>query len=100
MQSFDLIIIGGAKLGLRCALIEENFLGGTCVNLGCVPKKIMWHASQKAHARIDSQSYGFTPVGNDFDFTSSVTKRQNYIQSVRKIYEEKLEKKGISLLKI
>ena len=65
VQHYDLIAIGGgsgglsvaeraARHGARCALIEAGRLGGTCVNVGCVPKKVMWHAANLAHALDDA----------------------------------------------
>ena len=67
---FDLIVIGGGSGGLACAqraadhgaralVIESHRLGGTCVNVGCVPKKVMWNAAQLAHAAHDAHDYGF-----------------------------------------
>ena len=61
MKTFDLISIGGgsggiatanraAMHGARVAVVEGNLLGGTCVNIGCVPKKIMWYGAQIAEA--------------------------------------------------
>lgn len=58
-KHYDYIAIGGgsggiasinraAMYGQKCALIEAKELGGTCVNVGCVPKKVMWHAAQVA----------------------------------------------------
>ena len=69
-QHYDLIIIGGGSggvavsnragsYGARCLLIEKGRLGGTCVNVGCVPKKIMWNGAQLAHALEDAADYGF-----------------------------------------
>ena len=69
-QRYDLLVIGGGSGGLsvaeraagygaRCGLIEAERLGGTCVNAGCVPKKIMWHAAHLAHALDDAAGYGF-----------------------------------------
>ena len=60
-KHYDYIAIGGgsggiasinraAMYGQKCALIEAKALGGTCVNVGCVPKKVMWHAAQIAEA--------------------------------------------------
>ena len=69
-ESFDLISIGGGSGGLACAqraaeygaktaVIESGRLGGTCVNVGCVPKKVMWNAAGIALALADAADYGF-----------------------------------------
>ena len=69
-KHYDLIALGGgsgglsvaeraARYGARCAVIEAGRIGGTCVNAGCVPKKIMWYAAQLAHALDDAPGYGF-----------------------------------------
>ena len=69
-EAWDLITIGGgsgglaaaqraAEHGARVVLIEQGRLGGTCVNVGCVPKKIMWNAASLAHALEDAREYGF-----------------------------------------
>ena len=78
-QLFDLISIGGGSGGLACAqraaeygartaVIEPKRLGGTCVNVGCVPKKIMWNAAGVAQSLGDARDYGFevTAGGNDW----------------------------------
>ena len=68
-QHYDLIAIGGgsggvatanraARYGKRCALVEVGRLGGTCVNVGCVPKKIMWNGAALRHAMYDAVDYG------------------------------------------
>src|SRR5690606_23785902 len=59
-ETFDLLVIGGgsgglaaaqraAEYGARVAIVEKDRLGGTCVNVGCVPKKVMWYAAELAH---------------------------------------------------
>src|SRR6202034_3581710 len=69
-EAFDLISIGGGSGGLACAqraaeygakaaVIESGRLGGTCVNVGCVPKKIMWNAAGLGDALEDAPEYGF-----------------------------------------
>jgi len=68
-QHYDLIAIGGgsgglavaeqaAALGKRTAIIESGRIGGTCVNNGCVPKKVMWYAANLAHAVDDANDFG------------------------------------------
>ena len=69
-EKFDLAVIGGgsgglaaaqraAEYGARVVLIESGRLGGTCVNVGCVPKKIMWNAAELGAALHDAPGYGF-----------------------------------------
>ncbi len=67
---YDLIAIGAgsgglsvaeraAAYGAKCAVVESGKMGGTCVNVGCVPKKIMWFGANLAHAVEDAKDYGF-----------------------------------------
>src|SRR5262245_64272736 len=69
-NDYDLAVIGGGSGGLACArraveygakavVIESGALGGTCVNVGCVPKKVMWNAAQIAEMIHDGSEYGF-----------------------------------------
>ena len=78
MKEYDLIAIGGgsggvatarraAEYGARVLLIEAARLGGTCVNVGCVPKKVMWYASGIAQALRDAPGYGFADVAGHLD---------------------------------
>lgn len=71
-RHYDYLAIGGvsggiasinraAQYGRKCALIEAKYLGGTCVNVGCIQKKVMWHAAQIAEAvRAYATDYGFS----------------------------------------
>ena len=83
-KHYDYIAIGGgsggiasinraAMYGQKCALIEAKALGGTCVNVGCVPKKVMWHAAQIREAiHLYGPDYGFDTTINHFDWDKLV----------------------------
>ena len=91
MKEFDMISIGGgsggiatanraAMHGARVAVVEGNLLGGTCVNIGCVPKKIMWYGAQIAEAiHAYGPDYGFTAENVTFDFATLKKNREAYI---------------------
>lgn len=97
-EHYDLLAIGGgsgglsvanraASYGARCALIEsDSRLGGTCVNRGCVPKKVMWYGATLAQALHDASGYGFDVSVNGFDWSSLVEKRENYIKGINNWY--------------
>lgn len=108
-QQFDLLIIGGgsggiatamqaAKLGVQCAIIEKNQLGGTCVNLGCVPKKVMWNASQIAEYIRKAPDYGFFGNKLQLDWPQLVQQRNNYIARLQQNYQQRLNDLKITLI--
>ncbi len=97
-KHYDLIVIGGgsgglsvaqraAMLGVRCALIDAGPLGGTCVNRGCVPKKVMWCGASLAHALDEAVDYGFNIKREGFAWATLVDKREDYIRRINKWYE-------------
>jgi len=101
INHYDLICIGGgsggiamarraAQYGAHCAVIENNKLGGTCVNVGCVPKKVMWYASQTHHALNNAGDYGFSFTNVTFDWSTLYTHRQRYISKLNEIYRTSL----------
>ena len=107
---FDLIVVGGGSGGLACAqraadhgaralVIESHRLGGTCVNVGCVPKKVMWNAAQLAHAAHDAHDYGFDLTLLRHDWALLKRKRDAYIERLNGIYAANLEHRGVSLLR-
>jgi glutathione reductase (NADPH) len=109
-QSWDLIVIGGGSGGLACAqraarhgarvaVAEPGHLGGTCVNVGCVPKKIMYHAADVAHALVDAADYGFTIGKSEHDWAALKSRRDAYVERLRGIYLENLEQSGARLLR-
>lgn len=109
-KNFDLIAIGAgsgglaavtraAKLGASCAIIEPNLLGGTCVNVGCVPKKIHWLAANLANALEHANDYGFPKASTTLDWAILVAKRQAYIEKLQALYLKRLEHNGIILIR-
>ena len=97
-QHFDYIAIGGgsggiasanraAMYGKKVALIEAKELGGTCVNVGCVPKKAMWYAGQIADALKYGADYGFDTTLNHFSWARLVESRQAYIGRIHQSYQ-------------
>jgi glutathione reductase (NADPH) len=106
-QSFDLISVGGGSGGLACAqraaeygaktaVIEPHRLGGTCVNVGCVPKKIMWSAAGIALSLHDAADYGFDVEVGGSDWAALKGKRDAYVLRLNGIYERNLAAKGVA----
>ena len=98
---YDLIALGGgsgglavarraASYGAHCAVIEPNALGGTCVNVGCVPKKVMWYAAEVKHHLQLAADFGFTSYSGKHDWQQLVASRDAYIQRLNGIYERAL----------
>jgi len=105
-DQFDLIAIGGgsgglaaaqraAEYGARVAVIEPAPLGGTCVNVGCVPKKLTFNAASLAHALDDAREYGFDLELRGHDWAGFVARRRAYVERLNGIYAGNLAKKGI-----
>ncbi|KAA1152405.1 glutathione-disulfide reductase [Pseudoalteromonas sp. FUC4] len=110
-QHFDYIAIGGgsggiasanraAMRGAKVALIEAKHMGGTCVNVGCVPKKVMWHGAQVAEAiNLYAPDYGFNVEVKDFDWSKLVESREAYIGRIHKGYDSGLASNGVTVIK-
>ncbi|MFZ1642592.1 MAG: glutathione-disulfide reductase [Candidatus Contendobacter sp.] len=109
-QHYDLIAIGGgsgglsvveraARHGARCALIETGRLGGTCVNVGCVPKKVMWYAADLAHALDDAPGYGFRLDYFGFDWQKLKTARDRFVSNINEWYLGYLAEAGVTLIR-
>jgi glutathione reductase (NADPH) len=88
-----------AMYGKKCALIERGAIGGTCVNVGCVPKKVMWHAAQVAEAiGLYGPDYGFDATVNRFDWARLVQNRSAYIERIHGSYETGLGKNKVDVV--
>jgi glutathione reductase (NADPH) len=109
-QAFDLICVGGGSGGLACAqraaeygakvaVLESHRLGGTCVNVGCVPKKVMWNAASVALSLADAGDYGFSVTAGDNDWPALKRKRDAYVLRLNDIYERNLEAKGVTYVR-
>ncbi len=109
-KPFDLIVIGGgsggiatanraASYGAKVALVEKDLLGGTCVNRGCVPKKVMWYAASMRDMFNDANGYGFK-LDKDIEFSWPVLKkaRDHYIKRLNGLYASGLDSHRITLL--
>jgi glutathione reductase (NADPH) len=106
-QAFDLISVGGGSGGLACAqraaeygaktaVIESHRLGGTCVNVGCVPKKVMWNAATVALSLSDAADYGFDVKVGASDWALLKHKRDSFIVRLNNIYARNLAAKGVT----
>ncbi|MGD8911725.1 MAG: glutathione-disulfide reductase [Candidatus Thiodiazotropha sp.] len=106
---FDLITIGGgsgglavaeraAKYGRRVALVESSQMGGTCVNNGCVPKKVMWYAAHLAHAVDDAEGFGIPAQRGATDWAKLVKGRQDYIENINRYWDGYVDQLGIAYI--
>lgn len=110
-QHFDYICLGAGSGGIASAnraamrgakvlLIEAKELGGTCVNVGCVPKKVMWYGAQVAEAmHLYAKDYGFDVTVNKFDWSTLVASREAYIDRIHGSYDRGLESNGVTLVR-
>jgi glutathione reductase (NADPH) len=85
-----------AAHGAKVAVVERDRLGGTCVNLGCVPKKVMFNAATIQEMIHQAAGYGFTVGDVSFDLASLKAKRDAYVKRLNGIYAGNLEKSGIT----
>lgn len=107
---FDLFVIGAgsggvraarisAGLGGRVAIAEDRYLGGTCVNVGCVPKKLLMYASRFSEEFNASKSYGWSLTEPDFDWHRLISNKNREIERLNGIYEKLLINAEVQLFK-
>ena len=107
VKEYDYIVIGGGSGGIASAnraamhgakviLFEGREVGGTCVNVGCVPKKVMWYGAQVAETlHRYAGEYGFDVTLNKFDFATLKANRQAYIDRIHGSYERGFDSNGV-----
>ncbi len=109
IEEFDYIAIGGGSGGIasanrasmrgaKCAIIEAKDLGGTCVNVGCVPKKVMWYAGHIAEAFHYAPDYGFEFTQTGFNWSQLVKERQAYIGRIHQSYDRVLGNNNVTVI--
>ena len=106
---FDLIAIGGgsgglavaekaAQFGRKVALIESGRIGGTCVNNGCVPKKVMWYAAHLAQAADDANDFGIPTQRGATDWSKLIKGREEYIAMIKRYWDGYVVETGMTRL--
>ncbi|WFE69356.1 glutathione-disulfide reductase [Thiomicrospira sp. R3] len=106
---YDLIAIGAgsgglsvveraAEYGKKCAVVEAKKIGGTCVNIGCVPKKVMWFGAHIAEALRDAPDFGFDVDVKSFSWNKLVKQREQYITNINTWYTGYMQDKGVDVL--
>ncbi len=89
------VVERAASYGQKCAVIERGKMGGTCVNVGCVPKKIMWFGANLVHSIKDAASYGLDVSQQGFNWSKLIEKREAYISGINDWYYGYLKDLGI-----
>ncbi len=109
-EKFDLVVIGGgsgglaaaqraAEYGARVVLVESGRLGGTCVNVGCIPKKISWNAADLGGALHDAPDYAFRLQVAGHDWALLKHRRDAYILKLNALYAANLERHKVELVR-
>jgi glutathione reductase (NADPH) len=108
-ERFDLVVLGAgsagiamavrsARHGARVAVVEPGPLGGTCVNVGCVPKKAMWLAAELAEAQQLAHEVGFDSRPGALHWPSFIERRSGYIDNIHANYRRRFDESGIELV--
>ncbi len=109
MHKYDFFVIGAgsggvrsarmaASYGAKVAIVEDHYLGGTCVNVGCVPKKLYTFASHFHYDFEDSREYGWTIQNPTFDWKTLRDNKKTEIKRLNTIYRSILEDAGVEIL--
>ncbi|MEZ4237765.1 MAG: glutathione-disulfide reductase [Myxococcota bacterium] len=108
-DAYDLVVIGGgsggvraarvsAQLGARVALVEGARMGGTCVNVGCVPKKLLSYGARFGEALDDMRGYGWSTTGRRFDWSALIAAKDREIERLNGVYRGLLDRAGVTVV--
>ena len=106
---FDLFIIGGgsggvragrmsASFGARVAMAEERYMGGTCVNVGCIPKKLFAYAAHVHEEVRDAAGFGWKVADGSFDWPTLVANKNREIERLNGIYQRLMDNAGVTVM--
>jgi glutathione reductase (NADPH) len=109
-RDYDLFVIGAGSGGVRAArlsagfgarvgIAEERYLGGTCVNVGCIPKKLLVHASHFSGDFHDAAGYGWTVGETSFDWSRLLDNKNREIARLNGVYEGLLHNAGVEIVR-
>lgn len=108
-HDFDLFVIGAGSGGVRAArmsgaygarvaIAEAKYLGGTCVNAGCIPKKLLYYASHFAEEVEDARGYGWDATLPAFDWPTLIRNKDKEIERLNGVYQRLLKNAGVEIL--
>ncbi|MGH8526930.1 MAG: FAD-dependent oxidoreductase, partial [Gammaproteobacteria bacterium] len=108
-KNIDLFVIGAgsggvraarlsASLGARVAIAEERYLGGTCVNVGCIPKKLFVYASAFGAEFRRAQGFGWSRSEVSFDWSTLIGNKDQEIRRLHGVYRRLLDDQGVTIL--
>ena len=106
---YDLLVVGAgsggvraanlaAAQGVRVAIAEERSLGGTCVNLGCVPKKLLAYAAEFSEEFAAATGYGWTVGNASFSWSSLIANKNQEIFRLQTVYRKRLQDSGVAII--
>ena len=109
MSEYDLVVVGAGSGGVRAArtasgfgakvaIVEDRYLGGTCVNVGCVPKKLYVYGSAFGEALVDAQGYGWHANKAKFSWETLRDNKIKEINRLNNIYDKIIRKSGAELI--
>lgn len=111
MTDYDLVVIGAgpggvrlarssAQKGAKVAIVEERYLGGSCVNVGCVPKKLLMYGAQSGEAIEDGRGYGWIMESDQirFDWPTLLANKDSEIERLNAVYARHLKSEGVDVI--
>lgn len=105
---FDFFVIGGGSAGVRASRIaamhgarvgvaEERYMGGTCVNVGCIPKKLLAYSAGFGHGFEDSRGYGWNDAGGQFSWPDLIRNKDGEIERLNGVYRRLMDQVGVTI---